>query len=86
MNHLTVSPRGDLTMRTMVPTARQHQEEIQFRLILAATYPFFLAAAAVNRFRPAREVARPGMAPARRSVFGEARAMAVQAIPFAFMG
>ncbi|MCJ2073666.1 hypothetical protein MKK75_33575 [Methylobacterium sp. J-030] len=73
-------------MRTMVLTGRQHQEAIQFRLILAATYPFFLAAAAVNRVRPAREVARPGVAPTRRSVFGEARAMAVQAIPFAFMG
>ena len=35
-------------MRTMVPTARQHQEEIQFRLILAATYPFFLAAATLE--------------------------------------
>ncbi len=32
-------------MRTMVPTGRQHQEAIQFRLILTATYPFFLAAA-----------------------------------------
>ena len=73
-------------MRTMVPNARQHQEEIQFRLILAATYPFFLAAAALGRVRPARIVSRPGLAPARRSVFGEARAMAVQAIPYAFMG
>jgi hypothetical protein len=86
MSPFTVSPRGDLPMRTMVPTGRQHQEAIQFRLILAATYPFFLAAAAVNRVRPAREIARPGLAPARRSVFGEARALAVQAIPFAFMG
>ncbi len=73
-------------MRTMVPNARQQQEEIQFRLILAATYPFFLAAAALGRVRPAQAVSRPGLAPARRSVFGEARAMAVQAIPFAFMG
>ncbi|MCJ2096883.1 hypothetical protein MKK67_30885 [Methylobacterium sp. J-072] len=73
-------------MRTMVPTARLHQEALQFRLILAATYPCFLAAAAFNRVRPAREAARLGFAPARRSVFGEARAMAVQAIPFAFMG
>ncbi|MCJ2133855.1 hypothetical protein MKK69_07195 [Methylobacterium sp. J-026] len=73
-------------MRTMVPTARQHQEEIQFRLILAATYPFFLAAATLNRVMPTRAPARPGLVPARRSVFGEARAMAVQAIPFAFMG
>ncbi|QGY06173.1 hypothetical protein MMSR116_13630 [Methylobacterium mesophilicum SR1.6/6] len=70
----------------MVPTGRQHQEAFQFRLILTATYPFFLVAATLNRFKPAREMARPGLAPARRSVFGEARAMAVQAIPFAFMG
>lgn len=86
MSRLSILPRGDLTMRTMVPTSRQHQEAIQFRLILAATYPFFLAAAALNRFRPARETARPGLVTTRRSVFGEARAMAVQAIPFAFMG
>ena len=71
-------------MRTMAPTARLHQEALQFRLILAATYPFFLAAAALGRFGPDRP-GRVGLAP-RRSVFGEARAMAVQAIPFAFMG
>ncbi|WP_187193692.1 MULTISPECIES: hypothetical protein [unclassified Methylobacterium] len=73
-------------MRTMVPTARLHQEALQFRLILAVTYPCFLAAAAFNRVRPAHGASRPAFAPARRSVFGEARAMAVQAIPFAFMG
>ncbi|MCJ2058816.1 hypothetical protein MKL09_19995 [Methylobacterium sp. J-048] len=73
-------------MRTMVPTARLHHEALQFRLILAATYPCFLAAAALGRFKPARDASRPGFQPARRSVFGEARAMAVQAIPFAFMG
>jgi hypothetical protein len=73
-------------MRTMVPTARLHQEALQFRLILAATYPCFLAAAAVARFKPARDGSRSGLVPARRSIFGEARAMAVQAIPFAFMG
>ena len=56
MSRLSVSPRGDLTMRTMVPTGRQHQEAFQFRLILAATYPFFLAAAAlrVSASRPRR--------------------------------
>jgi len=83
---LSLDPEGDLTMRTMVPTPRQHQEEIQFRLILAATYPFFLAAAAAGRLRPSRDASRPGLAPVRRTIFGEARAMAVQAIPFAFMG
>ena len=73
-------------MRTMVPTARLHQDALQFRLILAVTYPCFLAAAALGRMRPVRQAARSGFGPARRSVFGEARAMAVQAIPFAFMG
>lgn len=73
-------------MRTMAPTARQHQEALQFRLILAATYPFFLAAAALARVWPDRSAARPGLPIQHRSVFGEARAMAVQAIPFAFMG
>lgn len=73
-------------MRTMAPTARLHQEALQFRLILAATYPFFLAAAALARVTPGREQARTGLPSPHRSVFGEARAMAVQAIPFAFMG
>lgn len=73
-------------MRTMAPTARLHHEAIQFRLILAATYPFFLAAAALGRVMPERAARRPGLRVVRRSVFGEARAMAVQAIPFAFMG
>ncbi|MDQ0445891.1 hypothetical protein QO012_000369 [Methylobacterium aerolatum] len=70
----------------MAPTARQHQEALQFKLILAATYPFFLAAAAVARITHGREPARAGLPAQHRSVFGEARAMAVQAIPFAFMG
>ena len=52
-------------MRTMVPTARLHQEALQFRLILAATYPCFLAAAALARFKPARDASRSGLAPAR---------------------
>ena len=72
----------------MPSSARLHQEALQFRVILAATYPFFLAAAVAQRLAqgvaPGR-AARPRLA-ARRSVFGEARAMAVSAIPFAFMG
>ena len=73
-------------MRTMAPTTRLHHEAVEFRLILAATYPFFLAAAALGRVMPERGAGRPSLGIARRSVFGEARAMAVQAIPFAFMG
>ena len=76
-------PREITMHRTMPSSARLHREALQFRVILAATYPFFLAAAIVQRV--SREPARPRFG-ARRSVFGEARAMAVSAIPFAFMG
>ena len=69
-----------------MPASRLHSEAIQFRIILAATYPFFLAAALVQRLVPGRDAPRRGLPPVRRSVFGEARAMAVSAIPFAFMG
>ena len=76
-------------MRGMDATSRLHQEETQFRIILAATYPFFLVAALAQRLRPGRSpnpAAPPSGLSARRSVFGEAKAMAVSAIPFAFMG
>ncbi|MBB2960019.1 hypothetical protein FHU13_000380 [Methylobacterium sp. R2-1] len=69
----------------MPASSRLHSEAIQFRIILAATYPFFLAAAVVQRVLPGSPPRR-GLPPARRSVFGEAKAMAVSAIPFAFMG
>ncbi|MGU3540977.1 hypothetical protein [Methylobacterium sp. A54F] len=71
-------------MRSMEATSRLHREGFEFRVILAATYPFFLAAAVAQRLMPAA-AARPALG-ARRSVFGEARAMAISAIPFAFMG
>ena len=35
-------------MRGMNATTRHHQDALQFRLILAATYPFFLAAAKIQ--------------------------------------
>ena len=65
--------------------SRQRREALQFNLILVATYPFFLAAAAVRRLRPAQSVPQ-AYAPQRRSLFIEAKAMAVSAIPFVFMG
>lgn len=71
-------------MRGPNATSRLHQEALQFRVILAATYPLFLAAAISQRLLPGRG-ARPALGD-RRSVFGEAKAMAVSAIPFAFMG
>lgn len=69
--------------RSLNPASRLHQEAIQFRIILASTYPFFLVAALVQRAIPQ---ARSAMPQRRRSVFAEARAMAVSAIPFVFMG
>ena len=71
--------------RSLAAPARLHREAVQFRLILGATYPFFLAAAALQRVLPGTP-GRPGLVPARRSVFGEAWGMAVASIPFAFMG
>ncbi|KQO56633.1 hypothetical protein ASG60_12710 [Methylobacterium sp. Leaf469] len=69
--------------RSLNPVSRLHQDAVQFRLILAATYPFFLAAACAQRLMPTHPV---GIVPQRRSVFAEARSMAVSAIPFVFMG
>ena len=80
---ITESP---IMQRSLLPPSRQTQDVLQFRLILAATYPFFLVAAMVQRVLPGRPAARAGLRPERRSVFGEAKAMAVSAIPFAFMG
>ncbi|MGN7123013.1 hypothetical protein [Methylorubrum thiocyanatum] len=76
---------GAVMQRSMPAASRLHSEAIQFRIILAATYPFFLAAAMVQRLRPG-QAPRRGLPAVRRSVFGEAKAMAVSAIPFAFMG
>jgi len=69
--------------RSLNPVSRLHQDEVQFRIILASTYPFFLVAALVQRVIPQ---ARTPLPQRRRSVFAEARAMAVSAIPFVFMG
>jgi len=74
---------GVVMQRSMPASSRQHSEAVQFRIILAATYPFFLAAALVQRVFPQPRSAIPQQ---RRSVFAEARAMAVSAIPFVFMG
>ncbi|MFH6784749.1 MULTISPECIES: hypothetical protein [Methylobacterium] len=67
--------------RPFVTVSRSRSEAVQFRAILAATYPVFLVAALLERLRPGAPNAGP-----RRSVFGEARVMALSAIPFAFMG
>ena len=69
--------------RSLNPVSRLHQDAVQARIILATTYPFFLAAALAQRVMPGPRGAVPQQ---RRSVFAEARAMAVSAIPFVFMG
>jgi hypothetical protein len=69
--------------RSLNSVSRLHQDEVQFRIILATTYPFFLVAALVQRVIPQAKTTLPQ---SRRSVFAEARAMAVSAIPFVFMG
>ena len=70
--------RAGTMSRSFFTVSRSRSDAVQFRAFLAATYPVFLAAALVQRLRPA--------AGPRRSVFVEARAMALSAIPFAFMG
>lgn len=82
MSHVSVAMPSSGHRGTST-SSRQQQERIQFRVILAATYPFFLAAAVLQRAGTSAEKAPLG---GRRSVFGEAKAMAVSAIPFAFMG
>ncbi|MCJ2034301.1 hypothetical protein [Methylobacterium sp. J-068] len=69
--------------RSLNSVSRQHQDEVQARIILGLTYPFFLVAAVAQRVWPGARSALPQQ---RRSVFAEARAMAVSAIPFVFMG
>ncbi len=68
--------------RSLNSVSRLHQDEVQFRIILATTYPFFLVAALVQRVIPqAKTTLR--RAGAR---FSPKPAMAVSAIPFVFMG
>ena len=74
--------RAGTMSRSFFTVSRSRSEAVQFRAILAATYPVFLVAAVLQRLRPG---ATASVGP-RRSVFGEARAMALSAIPFAFMG
>ncbi|SEP08665.1 hypothetical protein SAMN04487843_106286 [Methylobacterium sp. ap11] len=73
--------RAGTMSRSFVTVSRSRSEAVQFRAFLAVTYPIFLVAALLQRLRPGAPADGP-----RRSVFGEARAMALSAIPFAFMG
>jgi hypothetical protein len=60
-------------------------DELQFTLLLVATYPLFLAAAVVDRLLPPdrRFLAAPGEKP---GVFTAALAAAKTTLPYAFMG
>lgn len=73
--------RAGTMSRSFFTVSRSRSEAVQFRAFLTATYPVFLVAALLQRLRPGAPAAGP-----RRSVFVEARAMALSAIPFAFMG
>jgi hypothetical protein len=56
----------------------------QFRLILAASYPIFLSATVAKRLSPQRLMQR-SVAPSK-NVFAEARELASNTLPYAFMG
>jgi hypothetical protein len=70
-----------LRATTVPPTRRE--EALEYRLILAASFPVFLAAAVVARLLPSGRRHRPAAGP--RSIIGEARAAARTFVPFAFM-
>ncbi|MFZ1108190.1 MAG: hypothetical protein WAN43_07580 [Rhodomicrobium sp.] len=56
------------------------REAKEFRLMLIATFPLFLAAGLLGRALSPRRTANQ-----RKSIFAEARAAANTCIPFAFM-
>lgn len=58
-------------------------DEQQYRLICAATLPFFLIAALAHR---AWRIGRGSRRHAPRSIFAEARAASANALLFAFQG
>lgn len=67
-----------------LPLARLNRsEQASFRRIYIASFPLFLAAAVIARL--VAPLAAGRTAGARRSVFGEAKALADSTIPFAFM-
>ena len=76
----------DISHAADVSRRRHHRgERLEFRLLLAATYPLFLAAALAQR---AGGLAA-GSAPARGrrpSVFAEAYETAAASLAYAFMG
>jgi len=67
-------------------TMSTRQKEKQFRIIFAATYLLFLAAAIVQRMLPHAPSQFEAQLRSSRSIFHEAKALADRTIPFAFMG
>jgi hypothetical protein len=67
-------------------TMSTRQKEKQFRIIFAATYLLFLAAAIVQRMLPHAPSQFEAQSRSSRSIFHEAKALADRTIPFAFMG
>jgi hypothetical protein len=67
------------------PTARRGEGR-EYILLLAVTYPFFLAATLIGRLRPAERRPFAGAETARPGLFREAWQAARSSLPFAFMG
>lgn len=70
-----------MAARSRQAAPRLRGEAIQFRLIYAAGFSVFLAAAVARRL-----LLRPAHGGVHRTIFGEAKADANTYIPFAFMG
>jgi hypothetical protein len=66
--------------------ATRRGEGREYILLLAVTYPFFLAATLVGRLRPAEHRPFSGAATQRPGIFREAWQAARSSLPFAFMG
>ncbi|MCX7326301.1 MAG: hypothetical protein NTZ14_18180 [Hyphomicrobiales bacterium] len=69
----------------MTRTKARSEDHLAFRLLVALTYPLFLAAAILSRLVPAGSgfLARPTD---RVSIFTQARRSSEATIAFAFMG
>ncbi|MBX9991790.1 hypothetical protein C8P69_105123 [Phreatobacter oligotrophus] len=71
----------DHAARMPASSRSRRMDRIEFRLLMLASFPFFLCVTAIARLRGERTVS-----PESLSLFAEARAAAASAIPFAFMG
>ncbi len=73
-----------------MPGRNQHMhrkgEPLEYRFLVAVSFPIFLVGAVFGRLLPTSQRAADAPTDARLSVFGEARAAAETYVPFAFMG